>query len=296
LYEARPINSIDKKTSVDVSDEDIHWNHKNDYAEFLSLDIFLSLQERQWIGKHDELMFVVVHQISELWIKLLIDELTYLRDTYLRNDDLAHCAPTLERIRSIQQQLINCWEVAVTLEPVKYLEFRETDGFKGSSGFQSYQYRMLEFILGNKNEILIKSQENKPKIQEQLIDVLNKPSLYDEVLALLSRWGKDVPKEILDRDKSGPYEHSNEVESVWYEIYKRYRENWDLYRLGETLVDIEYHFQKWRFHHLKTVERLIGTRRGTGGSSGVGYLVKALDITFFPELLTVRNRLGEDFD
>ena len=285
-----------RKTTVDVSDEEIHWSHENDYADFLHLDTFLALQERQWIGKHDELMFIIVHQVSELWIKLLLEELIYFRDNYLRNDEITQAAPTIERIRRIQQQLISCWGVTVTLEPVKYLEFRETEGFKGSSGFQSYQYRMLEFTLGNKNEALIKSQANKPEIYARLVDMLGKPSLYDESLSLLARRGKKVPQAALDRLKKEPYVPDGEVESVWYEIYKNYKDNWDLYRLGETLVDIEYNFQKWRFHHLKTVERMIGTRQGTGGSSGVAYLVKALDISFFPELLTVRNRLGADFD
>jgi tryptophan 2,3-dioxygenase len=262
-----------------------------DYSQFLSLDKLLALQEPQWLGKHDEVMFMVVHQVSELWIKLAIHELTYLKELISR-DALADTEPVFVRIQRIQAQLLHSWDVTVTLQPVKYLEFREAKRFQGSSGLQSYQYRMLEFILGHKSEQMIEPHRTKPAVYEQMRDVLSKPSLYDDCLALLARRGFAIPPQLLDRDWRRPYMPNAEVEQVWFEVYQQYQRYWDLYQFAERLVDIEYRFQQWRFTHMKTVERIIGYRRGTGGTAGVGYLVKALDITFFPELWSVRTKLG----
>jgi tryptophan 2,3-dioxygenase len=281
-----------KATSVDLSGEALHCNSPNNYADFLSLDTLLRLQEPQWLGKHDEVMFVVVHQVSELWFKLMLHELAHLRDLICA-DDLEEADPTFARIRRIQLQLIAAWDVTVTLDPAKYLEFRETDKFDGGSGFQSYQYRMLEFILGNKNEKLIEVHKGRPHVYETMAALLAKPSLYDESLRLVHRHGLELPASVLDRDWRLPYSASTEVEQAWLRIYRNHKQYRSLYRFAEHLIDIEYQFQKWRYTHMKTVERLIGFRRGTGGSQGVAYLMKALDITFFPELWSVRSRFVE---
>ena len=281
-----------KATSVDLAGENLQWNSPNNYADFLGLDTLLKLQEPQWAGLHDEVMFVVVHQVSELWFKLILHELTHLRDL-IHADDLDEAEPTFERIRRIQTQLIAAWDVTVTLDPAKYLQFRETEKFQGSSGFQSYQYRMLEFILGNKNAKLVDVHRGRPQIHAAMLDVLGKPSLYDESLMLLHRHGLQLPADVLDRDWSQAYVPRAEVEQAWLRIYRNHKQYRPLYRFAERLIDIEYQFQKWRYTHMKTVERLIGFRPGTGGSQGVGYLVKALDITFFPELWSVRSRFVE---
>jgi tryptophan 2,3-dioxygenase len=278
-----------KSTSVDLTGEALQWNSPNNYADFLNLDTLLRLQEPQWAGKHDEVMFVVVHQVSELWFKLILHELTHLRGL-IHADDLDEAEPTFERIRRIQTQLIASWDVTVTLDPAKYLEFRETNTFQGSSGFQSHQYRMLEFILGNKNQRMIDAHKARPQVYQAMLDVLGKPSLYDEALRLLHRHGLEIPTAALERDWSLPYSPCAEVEQAWLEVYRNHRQYRPLYRFAERLIDIEYQFQKWRYTHMKTVERLIGFRPGTGGSQGVGYLMKALDITFFPELWSVRSR------
>jgi tryptophan 2,3-dioxygenase len=281
-----------KTTSIDIGDESLEVSETNTYGGFLGLKQLLALQKPQWAGKHDEVMFIVVHQVSELWIKLLLHEIGHLRQL-IAADDLDACDVVFDRVKEIQRQLVACWDVTVTLQPMRFIEFRETDRFQGSSGLQSHQYRILEFILGNKNPGLAKVYSYDPEIAAEVNAALLSPSLYDEVLALLQRHGLPVPADLLKRDWTQPYVASDAVEDVWLRIYREQDQHIGLHRLAESLVDIEYQFQKWRYVHMKTVERLIGFRRGTGGSGGVNYLVKALNITFFPELWSVRLRLAE---
>jgi tryptophan 2,3-dioxygenase len=195
----------------------------------------------------------------------------------------------LSRVSRIQEQLIKAWEVLVTMTPADYASFRDSLG--QSSGFQSYQYREIEFLLGNKNAKLIEAHRSRPRHYQKLQKALNAPSLYDIALQLLARRGFAIPQEKIERDWSIPYTASSEVEAAWSAIYHNSQKHWDLYELAEKLVDIEFNFQRWRFNHMKTVERIIGYRRGTGGTAGVNYLVKALDLQFFPELWSVRTSI-----
>ncbi len=275
------------ESSVDISDEKIHWKQDVSYGQYLELDGLLNLQNLR-SGKHDEMMFIIIHQASELWMKLSIHELSAAM-TSLGEDNLGIAMKMIARIARIQEQLTQSWNVLATMTPKDYLSFRDSLG--QSSGFQSYQYRMIEFALGNKNREMIKAHEGHPEIFALVSQVLNAPSLYDLTLQLLSRRGFDVPKECLNRDWAKPYEAHKKVEDIWKEIYQNSDQYWELYDWAEKLVDLEHRFQSWRFAHMKTVERIIGFRKGTGGTSGVSYLVKALDLRFFPELWTVRSIL-----
>ena len=274
-------------SSVDISGEKIHWDQEMNYADYLSLDKILGAQ-KPLSGEHDEVLFIIIHQATELWLKLCLHELDQAIEQ-IKRDDLGPAFKMLSRIARIQAQLLQSWEVLSTLTPVDYTKFRDHLG--QSSGFQSYQYRLLEFRIGNKNGTLVDVHKSRPEIFERLQTALNQPSLYDEVLRLLARRGFDLPEHCLERDWSLPHETNAQVEKVWLTIYKEAQEHWDIYELAEKLVDLEYHFQQWRFGHLKTVERIIGMKRGTGGSSGVPYLSRALEIKFFPELWSVRTLL-----
>lgn len=273
--------------SVDLSGEDIFWDQEMSYGQYLALDELLAAQKPQ-SAEHDEMLFIVIHQTSELWMKLSIHELSAALQ-HIRNDNLRPSFKMLSRIARIQTQLIQSWEVLSTMTPFDYVKFRNTLG--KSSGFQSHQYRMMEFTIGNKTAKMAEVHKAHPEIYTQLIAALNSPSLYDETLKLLAKRGFDIPADKLARDWSQPYEASPQVEAAWLEIYRNAEKYWDLYELAEKLVDLEYHFQQWRFSHMKTVERIIGFKRGTGGTAGVSYLVKALDLKFFPELWTVRTAL-----
>jgi len=273
--------------AVDLSGEEVHWRQAMSYGDYLGLDTLLASQ-KMLTAEHDEMLFIVIHQVSELWMKLSIHELRAAIDQ-VRIDDLRPAFKMLSRVSRIQAQLIQAWEVLSTMTPADYLRFRDRLG--QSSGFQSYQYRTMEFLLGNKNAAMVRAHEQKPEIHAALVDVLQSPSFYDEALRLLARRGFDIPAEKLERDWSEPYVADPRVAAAWAEIYRHTDKYWDLYELAEKLVDVEYHFQQWRFSHMKTVERIIGYKRGTGGTSGVGYLVKALDLHFFPELWSVRTDL-----
>jgi tryptophan 2,3-dioxygenase len=207
----------------------------------------------------------------------------------VRRDDLGPTFKMLARVSTIQQQLLQSWEVLATITPSDYSAFRNSLG--KSSGFQSSQYRLLEFLIGNKNADTIKVFRGDPAAYEQLERALRAPSLYDEVLRLLSRRGLDVPPEVIDRDFSQPYQASKQVAAAWLSVYHNSEKEWDLYELAERLVDLDYKFQLWRFTHVKTVERIIGYKRGTGGTGGVSYLTKALELKFFPELWTIRTSM-----
>ncbi len=277
------------KTKPDDALAGVQWDLKGQttYGSYLHLDQILASQA-PLSGAHDELLFIVIHQASELWMKLCLHELEGAR-AQIRADELEPAFKMLSRVARVQAQMIQSWEVLATMTPADYGKFRDSLG--PSSGFQSHQYRLFEFLLGAKNAALIAVHENDPEAHARLDAALREPSLYDESLRLLARRGFAVPPERLERDWTQPYEPHEGVEAAWIAVYRDAEANWDLYELGEKLVDVEYRFQQWRFAHLKTVERIIGFKRGTGGSSGVPYLAKALEAAFFPELLTLRTRL-----
>jgi tryptophan 2,3-dioxygenase len=231
----------------------------------------------------------VQHQVAELWMKLIIHE---LREAIarLREDDVDTTLKVLARVKQVQRQLFEQWAVLETLTPSEYSEFRPVLG--ASSGFQSLQYRELEFLLGNKNADMLKVFKHDPAAYARLEKALAAPSLYDEFLRYLARRGHAVPKPLLDRDVAQPHHRTPELAPVFKHIYENAKEFWPEYHLCEQLIDIEESFQLWRFRHMKTVERIIGFKRGTGGSSGVAFLKKALELTFFPELIDVRTEIG----
>lgn len=257
------------------------------YGRYLHLDELLTAQHPR-SDHHDEMLFVIQHQTSELWLKLVLHELTTACDDLAR-DDLSFALKRLARVKHVQRQLIEQWSVLATLTPSEYGEFR---GFLGtSSGFQSYQYRAVEFVLGNKNAAMLELFADDPTAQRVLTEALERPSLYDEFLRLLARRGHPVPAELLDRDLTRAHVENTALVDVFRTIYADPDRYWDLYEACEELVDIEENVQFWRFRHLKTVERTIGFRTGTGGSSGAAFLRRALELTFFPELYAVRTAL-----
>jgi tryptophan 2,3-dioxygenase len=276
--------NIDRR---DVTQEDIHWDQDLSYSGYLSLDALLDCQNVR-TDSHDEMMFMIIHQASELWMKLCVHEITgAMRE--VANDNLGAAFKMLSRVSRIQGQLRQSWAVLSTMTPSDYLGFRDELG--QSSGFQSFQYREIEYALGNKNAALMEVHRNNPDRYQRLSDVLNAPSFYDLCLQHLARQGFDIPDNYLQRDWSEAYVPCAEVEAAWAEVYAATDEHWQQYELAEKLVDLEHEFQMWRFSHMKTVERIIGYRRGTGGTSGVAFLEKALSLRFFPELWTVRTEL-----
>lgn len=259
------------------------------YASYLALDDLLALQRPRSSPTHaDELLFIVVHQASELWLKLCLHELRAAIEC-VRRDELDPCFKMLARIASIQTQLVHTWDVLATMTPAEYSSFRNQLG--PASGFQSWQYRLLEFLLGNKNPDLVRVHRAASEAHAELERALHAPSLYDECLRLLSRHGFEIPPEVLDRDFSQPYVPSKAVAAAWLAVYHSVDAHWELYELAEKLIDLDHRFALWRFSHLKTVERIIGHKRGTGGTGGVSYLAKALELRFFPELWSVRTSM-----
>jgi tryptophan 2,3-dioxygenase len=279
----------DKSQRVDLSDEQIHWDlgTSRSYGEYLSLAQLLAAQ-KPLTGEHDEMMFIIVHQTSELWMRLFLHELAGVLEC-VRRDNLGPSFKMLARISVVQTQLTAAWDVLATMTPSDYSAFRNSLG--RSSGFQSVQYRLLEFTIGNKNAEMVGVHRRDPASYTILERALVAPSLYDEVLALLSRRGYGIPEDYLARDFSQPYRASKQVAGAWLAVYHNAEEDWDLYELAERLIDMDHKFQIWRFHHLKTVERIIGYKRGTGGTAGVSYLAKALELKFFPELWQVRTSM-----
>jgi tryptophan 2,3-dioxygenase len=272
-----------------MSKEQVHWDlgASQSYAEYLQLDKLLDAQKPNSF-EHDEMLFIIVHQASELWMRLFLHELDTVFD-YVRRDDLDPSFKRLSRISQVQDQLLAVWSVLSTMTPYDYSAFRNFLG--RSSGFQSPQYRMLEFKLGNKNPDMVVVHKRDPKAYEALRRALEGPSLYDEVLRLLSRRGYGVPEDVLARDVTQAYVPSKTVAGAWLGVYHNAAKDWDLYELAERLVDVDHKFQLWRCHHLKTVERVIGYKSGTGGTAGVSYLAKALELKFFPELWTIRTSM-----
>ena len=260
------------------------------YGKYLHLDEILDAQHPvSQPEHHDELLFIVQHQTTELWFKLVLHELQAVQ-RLLAKDDLRPALKGLARVKHIQHTLTQQWSVLATLTPSEYAEFRSFLGT--SSGFQSYQYRAVEFALGNKNRQMLSIFDDDPVAREMLTDALNAPSVYDEFLRYLARHGHDVPVELLQRDVTLPYEFNADLVPVFKGIYGDPERYWEAYEACEELVDLEENFQFWRFRHMKTVERIIGFKRGTGGSSGVPFLRAALDLTFFPELYAVRTEIG----
>lgn len=263
----------------------------DDYTAYLQLDKLLGAQvPLSDPPHHDEMLFIIQHQVAELWLKLLIHEVARANEL-LRENKLKQAVKNLARVRHVQSQMYNQWQVLDTLTPSEYVEFRHV--FKTASGFQSAQYRILEFMLGNKNRSMIKIHAHQPDWQTRLVGALEAPSLYDEFLQYLARTGLPIPDSAVDRDFSRVRDEDEAVVAALKMIYENSEQFWDEYEMCEALMDIANNFHFWRFHHLKTVERIIGHKPGTGGSSGVSFLKKAIEIEFFPELIRVRTEIGQ---
>jgi tryptophan 2,3-dioxygenase len=261
------------------------------YGDYLRLDLLLSAQQPQSApSQHDELLFIVQHQVAELWLKLMIHEVRSAREL-LRSDDLAPALKRLARVKHIQRELTDQWSVLATLTPSEYAQIRPF--LATSSGFQSGQYREVEFLLGNKNADMVKVFDHDPPVRDALQELLGEPSLYDDFLRHLARQGYPVPTAVLERDVTRTHVVDDDLVSVFAAVYDSPDEHWGVYETCEELVDIEDNFQQWRFRHLQVVQRVIGHKTGTGGSSGVDFLRRALDLTFFPELYEVRTRIGQ---
>lgn len=273
---------------TEIDGETIQWDNGLTYARHLQTQQLLSAQVPV-SDKPDEMLFIIMHQTMELWIKLVLHEARLVVDA-IRADDLAHAGKGLDRIATIQRHMIHSWEVLATLTPHDFLTFR---GFlRRASGFQSAQYRELEYLLGNKRGDMMIVHKDDADAMARLQAVYAAPSLYDELLMLLARRSFAIPADRLERDWTLPYEASEAVEEAWLAIYTDVETHWDLYMFAEKITALEYYFQEWRFKHMKTVARVIGHRPGTGGSSGVNYLVKALDLSFFPELWSMRTEMA----
>lgn len=257
------------------------------YSGYLGLDTLLASQHPR-SDHHDELLFIIIHQTTELWFKLIIHELRGVLAAIAR-DELEPAFKILARVKHIFSQLIDQWSVLATLTPSEYIQFRHVLG--QASGFQSVQYRTVEFMLGNKDERMLRVHQHDAAATEQLTEALNAPSIYDAFLAHLARRGMPVPRAVLDRDVRTPHVPDPGVTAVFKDIYTHTEGNWDAYEMCEKLVDLEEQIALWRFRHLKVVMRVIGFKTGTGGSSGANFLRQMVDHQFFPELWDVRTEL-----
>jgi tryptophan 2,3-dioxygenase len=272
-----------------VTDEGAHldFSESMSYGDYLRLDAILGAQHPR-SPEHNEMLFIVQHQTTELWMKLLLHELSAAIGGIAR-DELASAFKMLARVSRIMEQLVHAWDVLATMTPPEYSAIRKHLGT--SSGFQSWQYRCIEFKLGNKNAAMLKPHAHRPDVLAVVEDAWRAPSLYDEALRLLARRGLAIPADHLERDWTQPYVASDAVEQAWLVVYRNPEAHWDLYQLGEELTDLEDAFRLWRFRHVTTVERIIGFKRGTGGTSGVSYLRKMLDVVLFPEIWKLRTDL-----
>ena len=272
-----------------VHDEKAQLDFSKDmsYGDYLQLDQILSAQ-KPLSPEHNEMLFIVQHQTSELWMKLMLHELR-AAITAIANDELPPAFKMLARVSKIMEQLVHAWDVLATMTPPEYSAIRPY--LSNSSGFQSWQYRCIEFSLGNKNAAMLKPHLHSAVRLAEVQAAYEAPSLYDESLRLLARRGLAVPATHTQRDWTQPYAESTEVEQAWLAVYRSPEQHWDLYQLGEELTDLEDAFRLWRFRHVTTVERVIGFKRGTGGTSGVGYLRKMLDVVLFPEIWKLRTDL-----
>jgi len=257
------------------------------YGDYLHLDAVLNAQH-PLSPDHNEMLFIVQHQTSELWMKLMLHELRAAIG-HVARDELAPAFKMLARVSKIMEQLVHAWDVLATMTPPEYSAIRPY--LSSSSGFQSWQYRCIEFSLGNKDAAMLKPHAHRAERLAQVEAAWRAPSLYDEALRLLARRGIAMPATHLERDWTRPYAASAEVEAAWLQVYRQPEAHWDLYQLGEELTDLEDAFRLWRFRHVTTVERVIGFKRGTGGTSGVGYLRKMLEVVLFPEIWTLRTDL-----
>ncbi len=257
------------------------------YGDYLHLDEILNAQH-PLSPAHDEMLFIVQHQTSELWMKLMLHEL-HAAIACIAQEKLPDAFKMLARVSRIMEQLVNAWTVLSTMTPPEYTAMRPY--LASSSGFQSAQYRCIEFALGNKNAAMLKPHAHRADLLAQVDAAYRAPSLYDESLRLLARHGLPVPADRLERDWTQPYELSDGVEAAWLTVYRNPHDHWDLYQLGEKLTDLEDAFRLWRFRHVTTVERVIGFKRGTGGTGGVSYLRKMLEVVLFPEIWKLRTDL-----
>ena len=257
------------------------------YGDYLQIDTIVSAQ-KPLSPAHDEMLFIVQHQTSELWMKLMLHELQ-AAVRHIAQDDLPPAFKMLARVSKIMEQLVHAWDVLATMTPPEYSAMRPYLG--QSSGFQSFQYRCIEFAMGNKNAAMLKPHAHAPERLALVQAAYEAPSLYDEALRLMARRGLPVPASHTERDWSQPYAASKEVEAAWLQVYRKPEAHWDLYQLGEELTDLEDAFRLWRFRHVTTVERIIGFKRGTGGTGGVSYLRKMLDVVLFPEIWSLRTEL-----
>jgi tryptophan 2,3-dioxygenase len=298
LFDGRIVEATESEAPVSVDDNTrpleegivTDFSAKMNYGSYLALDELLALQRPVSVPvHHDEMLFIIQHQTSELWMKLLLHEVRSARDL-LRADDLGTALKRIARVKHIQETLTQQWSVLATLTPTEYSQFR--DFLANSSGFQSHQYRAVEFILGNKNEKMLDVFDSDPAARQVLRDLLDEPSLYDEFLRYLHRLGYAIPASVLDRDVTKAYTFTPELVPVFTSIYESASDNWGVYEACEELVDLEDNFQFWRFRHMRTVQRTIGMKGGTGGSSGAEFLQRALSLTFFPELFAVRTEIG----
>lgn len=268
---------------------DIHtdFKEKMTYSDYLGLDSLLTSQHLL-SGHHDEMLFITVHHVSEIWMKLIIHELdAAVQD--IQGDNLSASFKKLARVSQVQKQLKHVWDVLSTLTPSEYIEFRDKLG--QASGFQSYQNRLIEFMLGYKTAYILKIYEKDPELRGQLQQAHDAPSIYDVAIQAVSRAGLPIDEAVLNRDVKETHVSNESVKQAWITVYKNVDQYWELYELAEKLVDIEDLFQQWRFRHMKTVERIIGFKKGTGGSGGVSYLKKVIDQYFFPELWELRTEL-----
>ncbi len=281
------MNRVSVDTGKETYGAQLDFSDDMSYGDYLALDQVLTAQH-PLSTEHNELLFIIQHQTSELWLKLMLHELNAARE-HIRQDDLPPAFKMMARVSRIMEQLVHAWDVLSTLTPSEYSRFRPLLG--RSSGFQSYQYRLLEFRLGNKNGVMLRPHQHRPETYAALAQELAAPSLYDESLRLLARRGYALAPEVVDRDWTQPYTPHDSVEEAWLAVYRDPEAQWDLYELAEELVDLEDAFRQWRFRHVTTVERIIGYKRGTGGTAGVGYLKKMLDVQLFPELWKLRTHL-----
>jgi len=283
---SKSIADLHKKLEAE---KNIHTDFKDNmtYGEYLNLDSLLSSQNRL-SGHHDEMLFIIIHQVSELWMKLTLHEMTSAIEA-IEAGQMQSAFKMLARVTKIQSQIIQAWDVLSTMTPAEYLEFRDDLG--KASGFQSFQYRQIEFALGYKTPHILKIYEKDPAVHEVLLKAFHAPSIYDVAIKALAREGFSINPELLTRDFSQTYAGDSTVAAAWEEVYRNVDKYWELYQLAEKLVDVEDWLQQWRFRHMKTVERIIGFKVGTGGSSGVNYLKQVLDHQFFPELWDLRTKL-----
>ncbi len=266
---------------------EMDFNDKMSYGDYLQLDDILNSQT-PLSDAHDEMLFIIQHQTSELWLKLAILEMqSTLKE--IQTDNLRPAFKHLSRVSRIFEQLNSAWDVLRTMTPSEYTTFRDSLG--KSSGFQSHQYRVVEYVVGNRNLAMLKPHEHDEVITQQLEGILSQPSLYDETLLLMQRSGFDLSAVLDNRDWREKHQPSEIVEEAWRVVYQNPEEHWMLYEMGEKLVDFEDYFRRWRFNHVTTVERIIGMKRGTGGTGGVSYLRRMLDTVLFPELWTVRTKI-----